>query len=158
VGQQEDSAVLSTLMKFVGIMAVGAVFIYFLAGSMGGSDDATGGSDSMDKAVEERIAPVAKVQVAGDKPASAAPAKLSGKDVYTNACFACHGTGAAGAPKVGDKAAWTARIGQGDDKLYSNAINGFTGSTGVMPAKGGRADMSDDAIKAAVDYMVEQSK
>ena len=158
MGQQEDSAVLSTLMKFVGIMAVGAVFIYFLAGSMSGSDNGGMADAKMDKSVEERIAPVAKVQVAGDAPVAAAPAKLSGKDVYDQACAACHSTGAAGAPKVADVAAWTARIGQGNAKLYSNALNGFTGSTGTMPAKGGRADMSDDAIKAAVDYMVAESK
>ncbi len=111
-----------------------------------------------DEAIAERIAPVAKVTVAGDKPKAAAGAKLSGKDVYSSACFACHGTGAAGAPKVGDKAAWSARIAKGTAELYNNAINGFTGSSGVMPAKGGRADLSDDAVKAAVDHMVANSK
>lgn len=88
----------------------------------------------------------------------AATAQASGEATYKTACFACHGTGAAGAPKVGDKPAWKARIAQGNDKMYSNAIKGYKGAKGVMPAKGGRADLSDDAVKAAVDYMVAQSK
>lgn len=88
----------------------------------------------------------------------AATAQASGEATYKAACFACHGTGVAGAPKLGDKAAWKDRIAQGNAKMYEHAIKGFKGKTGVMPAKGGRADLSDDAVKAAVDYMVAQSK
>lgn len=81
-----------------------------------------------------------------------------GQKTYQAACFACHGTGAAGAPKLGDKAAWKARIAQGMDTLNEHALKGFKGQTGFMPAKGGRADLSDAAVKAAVKYMVDQSK
>ncbi|MBD3609779.1 MAG: cytochrome c5 family protein, partial [Gammaproteobacteria bacterium] len=81
-------------------------------------------------------------------------AMADGKAVYQQACFACHGTGAAGAPKFGDKAAWKARIAQGMAKLNQHAITGFQGKTGYMPAKGGRMDLSDDAVKSAVTYMV----
>lgn len=88
----------------------------------------------------------------------AATAQANGQKTYQAACFACHGTGVAGAPKTGDKAAWKDRIAQGNDKMYSNAIKGFKGKTGVMPAKGGRADLKDADVKAAVDYMVAQSK
>lgn len=77
-----------------------------------------------------------------------------GKEVYDAACLACHMSGAAGAPKVGDKADWSGRLAQGMDALYSGAING----KGAMPPKGGRLDIADADIKAAVDYMVEQSK
>ena len=143
-------------------MIVLSVVVYIVAQSLtGGFYGKNGAADSAtdDASIAKRIAPVAEVSVAGDKPAAAAgAAKLSGKDVYTAACFACHGTGAAGAPKSGDKAAWSARIAQGNSKMYSNAIKGFTGKAGVMPAKGGRADLSDDAVKAAVDYMVSESK
>ena len=62
------------------------------------------------------------------------------------------------APKTGDKAAWKARIAQGDKVLNEHAIKGFKGSTGFMPAKGGRADLSDADVKSAVAYMVAQSK
>ena len=82
----------------------------------------------------------------------------AGKKTYDTACFACHATGAANAPKVGDKAAWKDRIAQGDNKMNENAIKGFQGKKGFMPAKGGRADLSDQAVKDAVAYMVSQSK
>jgi len=78
----------------------------------------------------------------------------AGKKIYDEACFACHSTGAAGAPKLGDKAAWAKRIQQGMDVLVQNAIKG----KGAMPPKGGRMDLSDEAIRNAVAYIVSQSK
>jgi cytochrome c5 len=128
-----------------------------MTGGFYGNDKSAAGMT--DDAVAERIAPVAKVTEAGTAPAAgaAAPAEQSGKDVYNSACFACHGTGAAGAPKVGDKDAWSARIAKGMDVLNDHAINGFT-DKGVMPAKGGNPALSDDAVKAAVEYMVAESK
>jgi len=87
-----------------------------------------------------------------------ASVQAGGEDTYKAACFACHGTGAAGAPKLGDKADWKARIAAGNETLYTHAIKGYKGAKGFMPAKGGRADLSDDAVKAAVDYMVAGSK
>lgn len=85
-------------------------------------------------------------------------ALADGKATYDMVCFACHATGAAGAPKVGDKAAWAPRIGQGMDVLKQHANAGFKGNSGFMPAKGGRADLSDADVGAAVEYMVSQSK
>ncbi|NNG13833.1 MAG: c-type cytochrome, partial [Gammaproteobacteria bacterium] len=70
----------------------------------------------------------------------------AGKKTYDTACFACHSTGAAGAPKVADKAAWKDRIAQGDKVLNDHAIKGFQGKKGFMPAKGGRADLTDQAV------------
>lgn len=89
---------------------------------------------------------------------STANAEDAGEKTYKMACFACHGTGAAGSPKMGDKAAWKDRIAKGLDTLHQHAINGFQGSSGVMPPKGGRTDLSDADVKAAVDYMVSNSK
>ena len=89
---------------------------------------------------------------------STASAENVGEKTYKMACFACHGTGAAGSPKMGDKAAWKDRIPQGNAVLYEHAIKGYKGKTGFMPAKGGRADISDADVKAAVDYIVSNSK
>ncbi|MDE2268393.1 MAG: cytochrome c5 family protein, partial [Betaproteobacteria bacterium] len=86
-----------------------------------------------------------------------AATKVDGKGLYESTCIACHGAGVAGAPKVGDKAAWAPIIAQGDAVLYDRAIHGYTGKLGVMPPKGG-SSASDDDVKAAVDYMVAQSK
>lgn len=81
-----------------------------------------------------------------------------GKSVYDKACMACHTMGIAGAPKTGDVADWSTRIAQGMEVLHSNAINGYQGSKGVMPAKGGNMSLSDDEVRNAVLYMVESSQ
>ena len=86
--------------------------------------------------------------------AASGAAIADGAATYTQACQACHMTGAAGAPKLGDKAAWAPRIAQGNDALYAAVING----KGAMPPKGGQMQLGDDVVKAAVDYMVAQSK
>ncbi len=76
------------------------------------------------------------------------------KAIYTASCAACHTTGAAGAPKLGDNAAWGPRIKTGDESLYNSALKGKN----AMPPKGGNASLSDADVKAVVDYMVSQSK
>jgi len=102
-------------------------------------------------------APAAKTVESSDKAAEIKPVAtaLTGEEVYNQACIACHGAGIAGAPKTGDAAAWEARISQGNETLREHVINGYQGSTGFMPAKGGRVDLSDDEIYNAMDYMLE---
>jgi len=73
---------------------------------------------------------------------------------YRTACAACHMTGAAGAPKTGDKAAWEVRLAAGVDTLVKNAIKG----KGAMPPKGGRPNLTEAQIKSAVEYMLAESK
>ena len=91
--------------------------------------------------------------------AAGAAASAGGESVYNKSgCVACHGTGIAGAPKTGDKAAWFPRIAQGKPTLYDHAIRGFQGKAGVMPAKGGNAALADADVKSAVDYMVSLAK
>lgn len=85
-------------------------------------------------------------------------ALADGKATFDSVCFACHATGAAGAPKAGDKAAWAPRIAQGLDVLKQHANQGFQGNSGFMPAKGGRTDLSDADVGAAVEYMVSLAK
>lgn len=103
-------------------------------------------------------APAAAAAPAATAAPAVADAGAKGKEVYDVTCFACHATGAAGAPKFADKEAWASRIAQGADTLHNHALNGFSGQVGLMPPKGGRPDMSDDDIKAAVDYMVSAAK
>lgn len=88
----------------------------------------------------------------------APPAVADGKSVYDSSCLACHTTGVAGSPKLGDKEAWAQRIEKGVDKLVENAIKGFKGDTGFMPAKGGNARLSDDEVRQAVEYIVQSLK
>lgn len=93
-------------------------------------------------------------------PATPPPAEpiSRGEQVYKSGCFACHATGVAGAPKFGDAALWKDRIAKGKDELVKNAINGYTGSTGVMPPKGGLAHLSDEDIAATVEYMMQAAQ
>jgi cytochrome c5 len=86
--------------------------------------------------------------------AAGAAAKPDGKKVYDTICMACHTPGVAGAPKLGDKAAWAPRIKTGVDALHASALKG----KGAMPPKGGNAALSDAEVSAAVDYMVSESK
>jgi cytochrome c5 len=113
-----------------------------------------------ESAAPEASAPAAP-EAAAPAPAPAAePAmveNMQGKSVFNKTCSLCHATGAAGAPKPGDKADWGPRIAQGKDVLYKHAMEGFTGAKGVMPARGGNAKLTDDEVKAAVDYMADQS-
>ncbi len=116
-------------------------------------------------AVENMIKPVAKVntgdaiiaeqsEVVTDEPVADEPVVATGPadpaQTYQMVCFACHGTGAAGAPKL-ETAAWDGRLEKGLDALTASAINGI----GVMPPKGGRMDLSDDEIKAVVEFMLK---
>ncbi|MEE9447877.1 MAG: c-type cytochrome [Arenicellales bacterium] len=96
--------------------------------------------------------------VAGSLMMATSVALADGEAVYNSGCAACHASGVAGAPKVGDKDAWTARVAQDVETTYTNAIKGFQGESGVMPPKGGFMNISDDDIKLAVDYMLEASK
>jgi cytochrome c5 len=121
----------------------------------------------------ENTAPVGEVRLAGEAlpeeeavevtaeetiAASEEPAD-PGKQVYGSLCFSCHGTGLPGIPQLGDKDAWAGRIANGIESLYNNAIIGFTGASGVpMPAKGGNPALSDEEVKAAVDYMVANAQ
>lgn len=100
--------------------------------------------------VAETVAAVTPAQAAP----AAAPAAANGKSTYKTACFVCHDAGVAGAPKLGDKAAWATRITQDRAVILEHALKGLNG----MPPKGGRADLSDEVVTAAVDYMLSEVK
>jgi len=105
-------------------------------------------------------APAAPTATASPAAAAPAPATSSaaadpavGKSVYDKACVTCHAAGVAGAPKLGDKAAWGPRIAEGMDTMMKIAING----KGAMPPRGA-STASDDELRAAVQYMVDAAK
>ena len=103
-------------------------------------------------AVAKRLKPVGELTLA-DAGGAAAKGSRSGEEVYKSVCLACHATGAAGAPKLGDKAGWAPRVKEGQKKLVDTAIKG----AGAMPARGGNAELSDVDVERAVVYMANQS-
>ncbi|MDR5737152.1 c-type cytochrome [Caballeronia sp. LZ016] len=112
----------------------------------------TGAGTDIDASVQERIAPAAKVDI---RDANAPRVYKTGEEVFKAVCSACHATGTAGAPKLGDAGAWAPRIGEGYDTLLHNALNG----KGAMPPRGGASpdDYSDFEIARAVVYMANNA-
>ena len=160
----------TNVWTILGISAVLMLFIFLLVGHHYGMRDRV----RMDRAVllgsgsnvAERIKPVAQVEVASAETrrepvksaAAAPPPTRNGQQIYQTTCVACHGAGIAGAPKLGDKTQWAKHIAKGPDSLYASALKGVQGSAGAMPPKGGNPALSDAEVRAAVDYMVAQSK
>ena len=94
--------------------------------------------------------------IAGAAPAWAAGANTnpvrSGQSIYSSRCSSCHDYAMRGAPRLTDKAAWTHRLAQGQEKLYEHVIKGL----GWMPRRGACSTCTDDELKAAVDYMLSR--
>lgn len=162
--QMNDSTFGRLFIIMVIVMTIMTITIVALA-SFAASDvnaklDAQSETENSDS-LAERIAPVGNFAAASAEtsslPVTAAVIILSGKEAYSS-CAACHGSGVAGAPKFGLKDVWSDRITKGKETLYNNAINGFQGLAGYMPAKGGNAALSDESVKAAVDYMIDAVK
>jgi len=163
----QDKQFYTTFFTIMGGLAVLAIILIILAGNL--TSDL---SDYKPKdVVLENIKPVGQVNIAGQaapaaatQQAAAAPtaptapaapaAPRTGEQVYQSTCVGCHGTGAAGAPKFGDAAAWAPRIAQGMDTLLAHATNGFK----VMPPKGTCMNCTEAELKAAIEYMVSHSK
>ena len=155
----------------IGVLALFALAIYVGVSKL---SDMTQGIYTTDTAeyqaaIQERIRPLGQVYLPGEEvhadaltveeaiPAEPVATVLSGPQTYNEACLMCHGSGIGGAPTLDNTESWTARAAQGKDTLYQHAIEGFTGQAGFMPPKGARMDLSDDEVRAAVDYMIEQS-
>jgi cytochrome c5 len=171
---KQDTHFFNTFSLVIGLLVVVALGLFALARSVASQTQEKQMlvESQYLKGVSERVAPFARVAVAGQDnsalkiepttPAGSAGAGPSipknGDELYEQACKACHGAGIGGAPKAGDKGAWGPRIAKGKDVLYDHALHGFTGSAGVMPAKGGRVDVPDDIVKQAVDHIVGMAK
>jgi cytochrome c5 len=155
----------------IGGLAIFALAIFVLAMKM---SDLTQGVYTTDvdeyrDAVNTRLQPVGQVYMPGDELPADAPsvspveeaapvsASLSGAQVYNNACNVCHGNGIGNAPMLTNTADWEPRIAQGAGTLKKHAVDGYAGSVGFMPPKGGNASLSDEEVHAAVDYMIGEA-
>jgi len=163
----DDQKNIDLILLTIGVLIGVAVGLFVIARDMGNAnmERMQLNDPKYQAAVNERIAPLGSVVLDGEmvadpgvaavKDAPAAAVLMTGPQVYNAACLACHGGGIGGAPKTGVAADWSARIAKGRDVLNKHAIEGFQG-VGFMPPKGGRIDLSDEEIIAAVDYLVEQ--
>ncbi|GIX29934.1 MAG: cytochrome c [Porticoccaceae bacterium] len=149
-------AILKTAVPpaLLGVLVLGLV-------ACGGEPEEVTLTDKQKEEVAARIAPEGEVVLASEVVAQAPPVSAAGageprdpQEIYDRSCTTCHTTGAAGAPRLGDAAAWAERIAQGMDVLYRHAIEGIRG----MPPRGLCMDCSDDEIRAVVDFMVERSR
>ena len=145
----EQNSSKSMMWATIGVAVVLIAIIYPLTNrTFNSAADSAKGNDESDV----RIQPVAKFELAkAEAPAASGP--RDGATIYNSVCGACHNTGAAGAPKIDDKAAWAPRLAQGKDGLIKSVTNG----KGAMPPKGGAA-LSDDEIKGVVDYVLSKVK
>jgi cytochrome c5 len=153
-----------TFAAIIGGLTVLAIILVFVAGIL--TEEIS--TYMPDDVVLDNIKPVGEVNIAdkGDsEPVAeisavesstpAAPAQIASPgQVYQTSCFGCHGTGVAGAPRLGDAAAWAPRIARGMDALLSNTISGVN----AMPPKGLCMTCSDDELRAVIEYMVAQSR
>lgn len=156
MSEHQSSEFGTAISGLIGIVILVALVYTLTAAQLSGSGD-TGTPEQ----IAARIAPVGSVTLAGSEAAAAAaaPATASapadegpGAAIFNKACTACHATGVAGAPKMGDKAAWQPRIARGLDLLLQTVING----KGAMPPRGTCMDCSDDDLKVAIEYMLVQ--
>jgi cytochrome c5 len=124
-------------------------------------------------AIAEDTQPIGKVRMFGAPASGSASGQIAfingdedtvteddlGKKIYDGLCFACHSTDLANIPQMGDMSAWSNRIAQGKLLLYERAITGFTGESGmVMPPKGGNVYLSNEEVRAAVDYIIANTE
>lgn len=145
--QQHSSRLILIITIIVAVVLVAAIWPLSMIGK--GSAPVVAADEA-----DARIQPVARLELARAAAPSADRKPRDGAAVYAAVCQACHATGAAGAPKAGDKAAWAPRIATGTAALVSSAINGKN----AMPARGGAADLSDAEVKAAVEHLVGLSR
>lgn len=171
MSQDHDKQFFNTFAIVIGILVLIAIIILWLSNVVARQNVDSRTNQYAQDLVVERIKPVGEAAVEGAASGDGGGGETAvaangadaggddlGKSTYDSACFACHGTGAAGAPMVGDAADWNARSEQGRETLVKHAIEGYQGEKGFMPPKGGQTQLSDDAVIAALDYMLENSQ
>lgn len=162
---ESDKKFFDLFSLIIGVLALIGVAIFVLSKNMSASTQGfykTEGAEYQQR-MTDRLRPFGDSRMPGEELLAAAPVAvepvaevLSGPQVYNAACIACHAAGIGGSPMLTDSANWAPRIEQGLDTLRQHAIEGYTGTAGYMPPKGGRLDLSDDEIYGAIDFMLEQ--
>lgn len=170
---KQDSHFVNIFGLVLGILIAVGIVIFGVSRAVGNSTQRqhVQQEDLYVEAVTARVAPPVRIAVAGADNSAleiVAPASESagsglaipenGASLFAVACATCHDAGIGGAPAMDNHAAWGPRLAQGTAVLYKHAIEGFTGETGVMPPKGGRLDVSDELVRAAVDHMVDMAR
>ena len=148
MAQQQNSSRMTRRITIV--VAIVLIVVIWPLWMLGKGSVKTGSTDE----AEARIQPVARLELAKAPAAKSDGKPRDGATVYNSVCMACHASGAAGAPKAGDKAAWAPRIATGTAALIRSVTNG----KGALPPKGGGADLTDAEIKAAVEHLVGLAK
>ncbi len=172
--RHQDRVFFDTFMLILGALVAFSAIVFVIARVIAANTQVVylAENEAVQAELAQRIEPVGRVAITGEEPpapdrpmpavaaAQPQPAEtvMSGPQVYNGACIACHATGAAGAPKIGDQGVWAPRIAKGMEILQQHAINGFQGESGYMPPKGGRTDLSDEEVVSAVEYMVGESQ
>lgn len=165
----QDKQFYTTFFTIMGGLAVLAIILVMIASNLSSEvadykpDDVVIANikpvGQVNVASEAAPAPASATATAGAAPAAAGSTQAAaeprtGEQVFNGHCMACHATGAAGAPKMGDKAAWAPRIAKGIDALLASATAGLN----AMPPKGLCMDCSDAELRAAIEYMVDRSQ
>jgi cytochrome c5 len=174
MSEDKDRVFFRNYITIIGLLTVMVVIFIIFSRVFGVRDKAY--MVEREPIVNEITAPIGKVAIEGREQAVEEPVRTAaaatgspagepggsvniGKKVFDGLCFSCHGTGLPGIPQFGDAEDWTDRIAQGTNMLYEHALVGYTGSSGIMmPAKGGNPALSDDEVKAAVDYMIANNQ
>lgn len=159
----------SLVIAFLAFVALSLIGLGFYIGTQQPRD----AEPTAQARVAQRIAPVGGVYAGASGAAAAAAAAeaarqaatsqvaydgtLDGAVIYEKLCAACHTTGAGGSPTL-DHAHWDARIAQGMETMVRHAIDGFTGSSGMMPARGGNPALTDEQVEASVKWMIDNLK
>ena len=174
MSQEQDKIFFRNFSLTLAFIAAMMVTFYFVADTAVQSKFGLAANDTttVNTNVEELTKPIGRVVITGEELEGVDMQDMvvadtsitdetkgnNGESIYNGLCVNCHGIAALAAmiPQTGDAAAWGPRIEKGIEVLYKNAINGYTGELGMMPAKGGNPALSDEEVKTAVDYIINQ--
>lgn len=169
-GTDSDRIFIRNFSWVIAALALFTVVMVILAGNLQ-DQIISNEAPSRERALLSRIEPVGDVyagdtgraaMLAAQEAAAAASVQqvafdgaLDAELIYDSVCATCHDTGVSGSPKL-ERSAWQARIDQGMETLVTHAVEGYTGDAGIMPAKGGRTDLTDEQVAITVEYMLDQ--